>query len=349
MLDLKADFGAAFDGVTDDTQSWIDASAASKASGDAVFIPAGHSITTETISYVTDGVSDFTQGPRFFAPAGPFATKLIGRGMSNKPLIDIVGLPNKRLAGGKISGLGFALEDCGPGVDAIRYRGLWHSTFEDLAAERMTGSGLRVGNPNSGDTDADASAHITLRNLRVEECHGPAWNADGCAGGVTHHHLDQCYFLNNGLDGNGQVIIDGTIDFRMTSSCIAALNGVDTPLVKIKATHLHSQLIRFEGGEYGNNCGTHFDIDGVVNLQVQGIRQVRRTFENTPTKGFLFRNAGKVHTGIYIYPGNEIAVDDASPAFTWATKEAGATFIDVNVVNPRTTSFAAGNLWRSGF
>lgn len=347
MINVQADFGAAFDGVTDDTQAWRDAFAASQATGIPIYVPPGRSIVTDTVSYLTAGVSDFAQGLRLHG-CGPEATKIVGRGITGKPILEIAGAPLKRMTGALISGLGIEQEDCGAGVDAIKYRGMWLSTFQDLHLKGLSGSGFRVGNPNSGDTDADASAHVTLRNVRVEECTGPAWNADGCAGGVTHHLLEQCYFINNGLNGLGQVIIDGVVDFRMAECCVAALNGVNTPLVKIKATHLHSQIVKFHGGEYGNNCGTHFDIDGVVNLQVQGIRQIRRINDNTPTKGFLFRNAGKVHTGVYIYPGNEIAVDDASPVFTWATREAGASFIQSFVTDPRTTSFAAGNVWRSG-
>lgn len=359
MIDLKKDFGAEFDNVTDDTQSWLDAFAAAKATGETIIAPPGRSVVTDTIPFTTNGTSDFLQGPRLIG-AGGWATKIVAKNMSGKPIIDLAGLPNKRLAGAMISGIGFEQEGCTV-VDAIRYRGVWHSSFEDLHFEDLSGSAFRAGNPNSGDTDADASAHVTIRNVRATGGFGPAFNSDGCSGGVVLHNFEQCYFVNNGQNGAGQVVLDGVGNMRFNNCSMASVDlrpvdqrptafaGVNVPHVKIKATHLHSQIIRFEGGEYGNNGGTHFDIDGVVNLQVQGIRQVRRVGELNSTRGFLFRSLGYWHTGIFIYPGNEVAIDHASPAFTWATREGGANFIDVNVTNPRTTSFASGNVMRSGF
>jgi len=330
-IDIKADHGALFDGFTDDTVAWKSAVADWKATGREIVCPVGRSVVSDTILFDNIGTKQFSQGPRIHAP-GPLSSYLIGKGMSNKPVIKIDGRNPSVTAhptyfgATRIEGLGIEQEDC-TNCDGLDYQSTWHTTFEEIHMRGLSGRGYFARNPQYGVGsevgDNNASAHVDILQSRVTDCAGPAWSSAGSYGGVTNHALKQFYSMNNAHSfGEGQIDNDGALHFEMANCYVGAFNNVNRPLVKLRSSHVIPDQVVIKGGEYGNGGGTHFDVDTVTGFNVMSIRQVRRFGETAARYGFLLRNAtGLIRNFNFLdilLNVDNVAYDSAP--FTWMKK-----------------------------
>lgn len=357
-IDIKADHGAAFDGVTDDTLAWQAAIADWKATGREIICPSGGSVVTDTILFDNVNTVSYSQGPRIRGQ-GPLASYLIGKNLSSKPVLRIDGrnasAPNHAtyFAATKIEGLGIRQENC-TYSDGIDYQSTWHSRFDEIHMSSLSGRGYYARNPAYGSGaevgDNNASAHVDIINNRITGCKGPAWSSDGSHGGVTNHTFKHLYALDNANTfGAGQIDNDGALHFEMAMCSIAATNNLNVPLVKLRGTSVIPDQVVIRGGEYGNACGTHFDVDTVNGLHVSCIRQVRRSGETAARYGFVLRNA----TGLirqFTFHDILLNVDNATTVpFTWMMKTGTGGLEYVYVGYSPAMNNAPGVVYYEGF
>lgn len=332
-----------FAGSSDD-EKFTAALAYAKTNKVGIVLPARSIDINITKVYDTSGLG-FYQGLQLFG-AGQLATTLVNRINSGG-----IGGPTLRLTsgsassdqqqGGIVQGIGFAQVGAGTDGHGIEYRGTWHQRFQNIYAQSLTGAALRCVNSAA---DADSSAHVNINMCRFMECTGGAWNGDGGSGGISVHTIRDLYATNCGATAGASVIIDGCVHFDMRQCSITGQGGgaPAVPLVHIKNTAIRSRLISIEGGEYGNNSGTHLLVDAVTVLTVGGIRHVRRSGETNSTNGIVFANGSSLHQGVVIEQV-ELQIDTAAPVWTWMTLGTGMA-PDFKIVPPNVTSFASGNV-----
>ncbi len=333
---------------TTDQEKLTAAFAAARLNKVAIWLPARQLELTETLTYDTAGLG-YYQGLQLFG-AGQLSTVFV-----NKINNSGVGGPVIRLTsgtgsedqqhGGVISGVGCINDGAGANGHFIEYQGVWHQTFERLYANELTGAALRCINLWG---DADSSAHVNIRMTRFLECAGGAWNSDGGTGGVSIHTLSDFYSVNCGAVAGAQVIVDGIVHLKLHQCSITGQgdDAPNVPLVKIKSTNLRSRVVSIEGGEYGNNSGTHFDIDAINTFYAGGFRQVRRPGETNSTIGFRFADGEQLYRNVHIGP-IELSIDIATPAWTWMQLGTGIGN-NFTIDAPNNDSFAAGNVYYAG-
>lgn len=338
------EYGVTLDGVTDDTVAFQAAITDARDNLVNLYVPAGDILITSPLVYDTTGLG-FYPGLRMFG-AGQLSSQFI-----NNINAAGVGGPVLRLTsgassadqqqGGIVSGLGCV--ESGSGTDAhfIEYRGTWHQKYENLYADSLTGAGLRCINSAA---DADSSAHVNISMCRFMSCAGGSWNGNGGSGGISVHTIRDLYATNCGATSGASVIIDGCVHFDMRQCSITGqgAGAPNVPLVHIKNTSIRSRLVSIEGGEYGNNGGTHVLVDAVTILTIDGIRHVRRSGETNSTLGIVFANGSSLHQGVRIEQV-ELQIDTATPVWTWLSLGTGMA-PDFKVVPPNVTAFAAGNV-----
>lgn len=332
-----------FAGASDD-EKFIAALDYAKTNKVGIVLPARSMDITQTKVYDTTGLG-FYQGLQLFG-AGQLSTTLV-----NKINSAGVGGPTLRLTsgsnsadqqhGGFVRGIGFTQDGSGTDAHGIEYRGTWHQRFENLYAQSLTGAALRCVNSAA---DADSSAHVNINMCRFMACEGGSWNGDGGSGGISVHTIRDLYATNCGAASGASVIIDGCVHFDMRQCSITGqgAGAPAVPLVHIKNSSIRSRLISIEGGEYGNNSGTHLQVDAVTVLTVGGIRHVRRSGETNSTNGIVFADGSSLHQGVVIEQV-ELQIDTAAPVWTWMTLGTGMA-PDFRIVPPNVTSFASGNV-----
>lgn len=335
-IDIAEDFGAAFDGVTDDTHAWQSAVSEWKATGREIVTPKGKSVVTDTVLFDNVETSHFSQGPRIVSDSGPLHSRIVGKGLIGKPVIKIDGrnpavtTHPSYFAYTKIEGLGIEQVNC-QNSDGIEYHATWHSRFDEVSMKSISGRGYFAKNPQFGGGtnvgDNNASAHVEFTNNRIEGCAGPAWSSDCSYGGITNHTFRHLYAVDNAHTfGQGQIDNDGALHLEMVMCSIAASNNINRPLVKVRGTNLVPDQLVVRGGEYGNASGTHFDVDCITGFSVMSIRQVRRKNETASRYGFLLRNAtGTIRNFNFldILLSVDNVVSDSAP-FTWMKKTSAA-------------------------
>lgn len=342
------EYGVTLDGVTDDTAAWQAALTDARDNMVNLYAPPGDTVVTATIVYDTTGLG-FYPGLRLFG-SGQLSTKFINSINSagvGGPVIRLTSgaTSSDQQHGGIISGIGCIESGSGTNGHFIEYRGTWHQRYENLYADTLTGAALRCVNSSA---DADSSAHVNISMCRFMACAGGSWSADGGTGGVSVHTIRDFYATNCGATAGASVIIDGCVHLQLLQCSITGRGGgaPNVPLVKVKNTSIRSRCISVLGGEYGNNGGTHFDIDAIQTARFGGFRHVRRSGETNSTKGFNFADGSTLHRNVRIEPV-ELQIDTATPAWTWITAGTGvATNFEVDA--PNNTAFAGGNIYFAG-
>lgn len=341
------DYDAVGDGSTDDTLAFQRAFADAKVNGREVYVPEGRYRITDTLLFDRSADGTFSPGLRM-SGEGMYSSVLVNEIVAGGPTIDLTaGFSSTYMQGGYIRDLGF--EENGSGVNShgIRYRSCWHQTFENLGFRDLNGSGLKSVNTNF---DADASAHVDFIQIRANGCEGPGIDNDSGSGGLALHRLLNCEIGDCGKNGTACMVLDGNIQFS-AHMCSFASGGTNFPLVHIKSTTVRTRQIEFIGGEYGNNSGTHFEVEAVSSFHTDGIRHVRRAAEANSEIGYNFPDGVSLYSGILI-ENAELQIDDATPPWTWIKMGTGLDSEGYFVATrPNISNFAVGNTlheWTSG-
>jgi len=348
-INIKDKFGIVANGSALDTANWQDALDYARDNSVALFHPGGRlMIDAASTFHQTVTLPGSPTAKDYFAPglvllgAGHKTSMIVNAISAGGTTLDLYSVTNGTfMSGGLISGVGFEEEGSGAGSHAIEYEGLWNSVFDRVRIEGMTGSAFKCNNP--GDGDGKSSAHVRIANNYIRDNIGSGWTSQGGNGGVSLHTLENNYFVDNG--GDAQIIIDGCIHFMSRMNSVAGSNGV--PLVWIKKTNLTSQTLQFEQGEYGNDSGVHFIVDGVLNMVVDGIRHVRRLGEGNSLYGYYFTGtSGGVAKGVELR-NLELEINNgpsSDPAAGgWTLLYCDIADAEISVRNPVSSDFATGN------
>jgi len=341
MEDKLREFVSVSDFAGTDTEALQAAFNHAKATGKAVYAPGSYTIT-ETLEYDTTGMG-FVQGLQLYGDGGE-TTEIINAIAAGGPTIQLTSGASVAdfQYGGEISGIKFSESGSGANSHAIEYRGTWRQKFNNLHFDTLNGSGIKCVNSAA---DADSSAHVLIEHCYGINCSGPGYDSNGNTGGTSVHEVRYCQFNNcGGTDGN--VVLDGTIHFKCLSNTITSNSGGAGTNIgyHIKGTTVTPQAVVIENGEIGNYLQKAVYIDKGIGITLGGFRIVKRTGENTLTKGIEVSDGNTVQN-LTINP-IVVSFDDATPAATLFDigTSIGGNFV---ICAPRQNTFAGGNTYLS--
>lgn len=340
------DGGVRLDGVTNDDAAWVVVMDYVKATNATVFFD-GYSLITSTVEYDTTGMG-ISPGLRLLGQSEETS------GFINENVIgDSAVRVTSGVAGtdfqfaGELSNFSVTENLSGIGSHGVEYQGTWRLRLDSLRFINLNGSGIKATNTAS---DADSSTFVEMDQITARDCVGPGYDSIGSTGGLALHTLKNYHFENcNGSNGN--LVIDGAINFRSFNHTIVG-NPVGPRYVatqtgiKIQATNITPQVITIEGGEMGNSLQKGISVDAVSGLTLGSFRIVKRFGENTMTEGVEFADGVSTILGVEI-DQIEVALDDATPPTTLFKIGTGLTPNGLTIKAPNINSFASGNTYIS--
>lgn len=297
------DFGAVFDGVTDDTDAIKNSITSAILTGRQLDLD-GPTVISEALAPTINAALPFAPAfyPGLTINGSNRGDAIIYSKVANDWLLDFMpGAPFKFVMGLTIRNLTIVGDPTVPNSSGIRIRGCYQVREENIHIIGLTGDGIR---DRCTTGDADGNVFVSRRDVRVEDCLGWGWDGSADPGSNENSYLENESVQVQNCGTDETKLISGITNANPAVVTATAHGFVNGDRVYIGGVSGMSQVntdVSLKGYEVAGATANTFQLQG-VNSTSYGAFTLRQTTITSITKA----NPGVVTATAHGFSNGEV-------------------------------------------